>query len=223
MIGIVVWIIIIIVIMNYNKNNQAKLAKRQRVSNTVSVKPKNSGTVKSQQDLASNRIRNQNIRNSEAVQNAKSANGSRQNIASSGSFARNNGTNNSVRQPLSNAEQAKQAELKRRLQQRYGNTANWKQQSKMQQTGSWLQEQSRTQKRQEQNIFDKAYENVQEDFSQNTYYDKTPQDPDDSYAMVKESELMRKVQDLIVVGYQGNMRYERDFIGEAEDMLNRFL
>ena len=41
--------------------------------------------------------------------------------------------------------------------------------------------------------------------------------------MPDDCDLMKEVQDLIVMGYQGKMPYQRDFIGEAEEMLNRYL
>lgn len=33
---------------------------------------------------------------------------------------------------------------------------------------------------------------------------------------------LEKIQDLIVKGYEGNLCFERDFVGEAMDMVNRF-
>jgi hypothetical protein len=33
--------------------------------------------------------------------------------------------------------------------------------------------------------------------------------------------LMEEVNDLIVKGYDGNLEFERDFLAEATDMLNR--
>ena len=37
-----------------------------------------------------------------------------------------------------------------------------------------------------------------------------------------ESELIRQLNDLMVMGYSGNLTFERDFIAEGVDMLNRF-
>ena len=39
---------------------------------------------------------------------------------------------------------------------------------------------------------------------------------------VEEVSLLGSVEDLIVKGYDGNLSFERDFIGEAEDMLSTF-
>ena len=36
------------------------------------------------------------------------------------------------------------------------------------------------------------------------------------------SELIRQLNDLMVMGYSGNLTFERDFIAEGVDMLNRF-
>ena len=38
----------------------------------------------------------------------------------------------------------------------------------------------------------------------------------------EESDIIKKVNDLIVTGYSGDMQFERDFIAEGIDMLNRF-
>ena len=38
----------------------------------------------------------------------------------------------------------------------------------------------------------------------------------------EESDIIKKVNDLIVTGYSGDMNFERDFIAEGVDMLNRF-
>ena len=38
----------------------------------------------------------------------------------------------------------------------------------------------------------------------------------------EESDIIKKVNDLIVTGYSGDMTFERDFIAEGIDILNRF-
>lgn len=38
----------------------------------------------------------------------------------------------------------------------------------------------------------------------------------------EESDIIKKVNDLIVTGYSGDMTFDRDFIAEGVDMLNRF-
>lgn len=37
-----------------------------------------------------------------------------------------------------------------------------------------------------------------------------------------ESDIIKKVNDLMVTGYSGNLNFDRDFIAEGVDMLNRF-
>ncbi|MBQ8278495.1 MAG: hypothetical protein IJZ23_01470 [Roseburia sp.] len=37
-----------------------------------------------------------------------------------------------------------------------------------------------------------------------------------------ESDILKKVNDLMITGYSGAMNFERDFIAEGVDMLNRF-
>ena len=34
--------------------------------------------------------------------------------------------------------------------------------------------------------------------------------------------MLRKIEDLMVKGYEGDLCFERDFVGEAMDMVNRF-
>ena len=38
----------------------------------------------------------------------------------------------------------------------------------------------------------------------------------------EESDILKRVNDLIVTGYSGDMTFDRDFIAEGVDMLNRF-
>ena len=37
-----------------------------------------------------------------------------------------------------------------------------------------------------------------------------------------ESDILKRVNDLIVMGYDGNMEFDRDFVAEGVEMLNRF-
>lgn len=39
---------------------------------------------------------------------------------------------------------------------------------------------------------------------------------------IGESDILKKVNDLMVTGYSGDMKFERDFLAEGIDMLNRF-
>lgn len=38
----------------------------------------------------------------------------------------------------------------------------------------------------------------------------------------EESDIIKKVNDLMITGYSGDLEFERDFIAEGVDMLNRF-
>lgn len=40
---------------------------------------------------------------------------------------------------------------------------------------------------------------------------------------VDSSQILGDVQDLMVKGYDGNMNFDRDFLGEAVDMINSFM
>ena len=39
---------------------------------------------------------------------------------------------------------------------------------------------------------------------------------------VEDENLLGSVEDLMIKGYDGNLSFERDFVGEAMDMINRF-
>ena len=39
---------------------------------------------------------------------------------------------------------------------------------------------------------------------------------------VEESDIIKRVNDLIITGYSGDMEFDRDFVAEGVDMLNRF-
>ena len=39
---------------------------------------------------------------------------------------------------------------------------------------------------------------------------------------IPQSDNMKKVQELIVTGFSGNLNFERDFVAEGIEMLNRF-
>ena len=39
---------------------------------------------------------------------------------------------------------------------------------------------------------------------------------------IPQSDNMKKVQELMVTGFSGNLNFERDFVGEGIEMLNRF-
>lgn len=41
-------------------------------------------------------------------------------------------------------------------------------------------------------------------------------------AAEEESDIIKRVNDLIVTGYSGDMKFDRDFIAEGIDMINRF-
>lgn len=47
-------------------------------------------------------------------------------------------------------------------------------------------------------------------------------DPEEFVDPPEEESLLGSVEDLMVKGYDGNMRFERDFLGEAMDMLSSF-
>ena len=39
---------------------------------------------------------------------------------------------------------------------------------------------------------------------------------------IPQSDNMKKVQELMVTGFSGNLNFERDFVAEGIEMLNRF-
>jgi hypothetical protein len=46
--------------------------------------------------------------------------------------------------------------------------------------------------------------------------------PEDAGSFIDEEDILGSVEDLMVKGYDGNLSFERDFVGEAMDMINTF-
>ncbi len=102
----------------------------------------------------------------------------------------------------------KQRELKQRLEKKHGKKAS---QTK-------------------ETILDRAKGNVQEetvdemklrDAHQHTNAGGNMQNKKPEEVMAEGNVLMDRVYDLMVTGYSGNMQFERDFLAEGMDMLNR--
>ena len=120
----------------------------------------------------------------------------------------------------------KQRATKERLQQKYGTT---------QTQSSYAQTAAKT------DILSRAKENVAEE-AQDTFKQEAHAEVCAEYRshaqtapnltehkghspecdFETESDIMKRVNDLIVMGYDGEMAFERDFIAEGVDMLNSF-
>lgn len=101
--------------------------------------------------------------------------------------------------------QVSQQELKRRLQQKYANTA---QQYSKGNTYQMPQEQTK-----EQKVFVK----------EKTKDQTEPLEPGLGIAdSNQESPVLKQVNDLIVMGYSGDLSFERDFVAEGVEMLNSY-
>jgi hypothetical protein len=46
--------------------------------------------------------------------------------------------------------------------------------------------------------------------------------PEEKGNFIEEEDILGSVEDLMVKGYDGNLSFERDFVGEAMDMINTF-
>ncbi len=125
--------------------------------------------------------------------------------------------NTADRRRIFEQQSQKQRELKQRLLQKYGRgdePVKRKQQSEQ------------ILKEQEYDILDRAEANVNEiqtDAVKRSMYEaQSGAAPGRFDADWEDSDiLMRQVEDLMIMGYQYNLSYERDFVGEGIEMLNR--
>ena len=110
----------------------------------------------------------------------------------------------------------KQWELKERLQQKY---AREEQQVKSMQNMT-----SQSRNAQSKDILSRANANVQEESADELRCEdgKTPEIVVDTlqFGMAENSELMRQISDLMIMGYSGELSFERDFVAEGVAMLN---
>ncbi len=108
---------------------------------------------------------------------------------------------------------AGQQELKRRLQQKYGKVPDRTVQERKPQQDTY-------------DILSRAIASVQEDAADELH----PKNggaagvPADSglLEMTGDSDLMRQVNDLIIMGYPAKLSYERDFLAEGIQMMNQY-
>ena len=75
-------------------------------------------------------------------------------------------------------------------------------------------------------ILNRADSNVNEnqtDELREQFYEKTGEPPKKVHGECEdECSLMDQVNDLMIMGYQANLSFERDFVAEGVEMLNRF-
>ena len=113
---------------------------------------------------------------------------------------------------------ARQQELKQRLQQKYGTAAS--------NTAKPTQAARPVSNPGKDTILNRADSNVNEnqtDELREQFYEKTGEPPKKVHGECEdECSLMDQVNDLMIMGYQANLSFERDFVAEGVEMLNRF-
>lgn len=140
---------------------------------------------------------------------------------------------NSRGNPLSGQElaamTAKQRELKNRLTQRYGRPA----QADRGARGMGQQKNQQRPARQPNDILSRATANVRENEQDLLEMEMEVRHPGgamtrDAHDLIgavdiaEGSELMRQVSDLMIMGYQADLTFERDFVAEGVEMLNSY-
>lgn len=128
------------------------------------------------------------------------------------------------RQPQQNAYyyNEQQRATKQRLQQKYGQNTNMARQAK----GDIL---SRAKENVLENEPDKVAQELHAEVCRD-YREQAAAKPDVQVHMEQshdgepygESDILKRVNDLMVTGYSGEMKFERDFIAEGVEMLNGF-
>ena len=112
----------------------------------------------------------------------------------------------------------RQQELKQRLQQKYGTAAS--------NTAKPTQAARPVSNPGKGAILNRADSNVNEnqtDELREQFYEKTGEPPKKVHGECEdECSLMDQVNDLMIMGYQANLSFERDFVAEGVEMLNRF-
>lgn len=119
----------------------------------------------------------------------------------------------------------KQRALKQRLEQKYGQPSG----KREAQTASHASKQSQNTIPGQMSILDRAMEHAEKDSKDqlktaDMKYHAAGNGPEPSVVAIKhedETVLMNKVYDLMITGYSGNLEFERDFLAEGVDMLNR--
>lgn len=122
-----------------------------------------------------------------------------------------------------------QRELKERLQKKYGNVMQQEgRQQEVQPRKSREYEQRRpgqqaAVKGQQNDILSRATANVQEDAVDELRFERKQEMAANTLelGMVETSELMQQISDLMITGYAGELSFERDFVAEGVEMLNR--
>ena len=124
------------------------------------------------------------------------------------------GCGNAMQRDLS----VRQQELKQRLQQKYGTAAS--------NTAKPTQAARPVSNPGKGAILNRADSNVNEnqtDELREQFYKKTGNPPKKVHGECEdECSLMDQVNDLMIMGYQANLSFERDFVAEGVEMLNRF-
>lgn len=128
---------------------------------------------------------------------------------------------------------AKQQELKNRLTQRYGKpvgttarqTGNVQQRAGQQNMQRTVQKPNDILSRANANVRENAQDLLEQQMAVKHEGGPMVRDAHDLVGAVditESSELMRQVSDLMIMGYQADLTFERDFLAEGVELLNRY-
>ncbi len=132
----------------------------------------------------------------------------------------------SVQQMMENAMTQKQQELKKRLQQKYGEvpqrqTAAQRKPYPKPAGGGLYQEPA-----EEPSITGRVAENIREESVDELRLEQEREKQSyDTFPVLKapeESELMKQIDDLMIMGYTAEISNSRDFVAEGIEMLNQY-
>lgn len=215
---IIIIVLIVWFVISRNKKNKQKNAQRQTVLNGQRI------------DTAVGKM-NSYQKNSTYYKQPV------QNQANGRAVPQNNGYGS---RPMQNQE--KQQELKRRLQQKYANSGKTYPQGNTYQKP--MQEENDILSRAKSNVQENAIDNLKNQALQESgggvytasgvmkNAQKKPEEQLVSSGMGNEylgmvdinqdSDVLKQVNDLMVTGYSGEMSFERDFVAEGVEMLNRY-
>lgn len=132
----------------------------------------------------------------------------------------------SVQQMMENAMTQKQQELKKRLQQKYGEAMQRQAAARKNQYSKPVERVSYQEPAEELSITSRVAENIREESVDELRLEWEKEKRSyDTFPVLKESEeseLMKQIDDLMIMGYTAEIRNSRDFVAEGIAMLNQY-
>lgn len=132
----------------------------------------------------------------------------------------------SVQQMMENAMTQKQQELKKRLQQKYGEATQRQAAARKNQYSKPVERVSYQEPAEELSITSRVAENIREESVDELRLEWEKEKRSyDTFQVLKESEeseLMKQIDDLMIMGYTAEIRNSRDFVAEGIAMLNQY-